>query len=145
MPHLHHGSNPRPPGAALALALTLAALSGGCDTVDDRPASWSYLHTAVIAPACATAGCHSAASAVAGLDLSTRTGAFNLLTGRICGAPPGPTDPPGNFVFAGSPERSKLVHLLRGDDVRGMPPDQPLADVEIELVERWILEGASCE
>ena len=127
------------------IVVSLAALLGGCDTVDDRPASWSYLHTAVIAPACTTAGCHSPAAALAGLDLSSRTGAYNLLTGRICGADPQPSDPPGNFVFAGSPERSKLVHLLRGDNVRAMPPDQPLPDVEIELVERWILEGASCD
>jgi hypothetical protein len=127
------------------IVLSLAALLGACDAADDRPASWSYLHTAVIAPACATAGCHSPAVAIAGLDLSSRTGAYNLLTGRICGVPPRPTDPPGNFVFAGSPERSKLMHLLRGDDVRGMPPDQPLPAVEIELFERWILEGAPCD
>lgn len=127
------------------IVLTVAALCGGCDSADDRPASWSYLHTAVIAPACATAGCHSPAAAIAGLDLSSRAGAYNLLTGRICGADPSPLDPPGNFVFPGAPERSKLVHLLRGDQVRGMPPDQPLPDVEIELVERWILEGAPCD
>lgn len=134
----------RRPPVAVSL-LPLLALAGACDTADDRPAAWTYLHAAVIAPSCATAGCHSEHAAIAGVDLATRTGAYTVLTGRICDAPPTPTDPPGNFVFAGSPERSKLMYLLRGEDVRVMPPDQPLPDVEIELVERWILEGALCD
>lgn len=128
-----------------ALALALASAVGACDGADDRPASWAYLHPAVIAPSCATASCHSQLAALAGLDLSSRTGAYTVLTGRICGEPPRPVDPPGNFVFAGSPERSKLMYLLRGEQVRVMPPDQPLPEVEIELVERWILEGAACD
>ena len=132
------------PALSTAVALTVAAALAACDAADDRPASWGYLHPAVIAPACATAGCHSQRAAQAGVDLSTRTGAYSVLTGRICGEHT-PVDPPGNYVFAGSPERSKLMYLLRGDDVRVMPPDQPLAAVEIELVERWILEGAACE
>ncbi len=133
------------PALTPAFALAVAAALGACDAADDRPASWGYLHPAVIAPACATAGCHSQLAAQAGLDLSTRTGAYTVLTGRICGEPPRPEDPPGNYVFAGSPEHSSLMYRLRGDNVRVMPPDQPLADVEIELVERWILEGAACE
>ncbi len=143
-----HAAVPRAPSrwpTSVTLALAAAALAAGCDTADDRPASWSYLHTAVSAPACATAGCHSKHAALAGIDLSSVTGSYTFLTGRICGEPPRPNDPPGNFVFAGSPERSKLMYLLRGDNVRVMPPDQPLPAVEIELVERWILEGAPCE
>lgn len=124
--------------------LLLAAL-GACDAAEDRPATWSYLHPAVIAPSCATAGCHSKHAALAGLDLSNAEGSYVLLTGRICGEPPRSIDPPGNFVFPGSPERSKLMYQLRGAEVRVMPPDQPLPEVEIALVERWILEGAPCE
>lgn len=125
--------------------LTLVVGLAGCDAADDRPATWSYLHPAVIAPACATAGCHSQHAALAGLDLSNADGAYTFLTGRICGEPPRPIDPPGNYVFAGAPERSQLVYLLRGDDVRVMSPDQPLPAVEVALIERWILEGATCE
>ena len=131
--------------ARLVVASALGAAGAGCETVDDRPATWSYLHPAVLEPACATAGCHSQQAARAGVDLSTRTGAYTVLTGRICGAPPRPGDPPGNFVFAGAPEHSKLLYLLRGEDVRVMPPEQPLPDAEIALVERWILDGAACD
>ena len=144
--HPVHPRARRPCPAAFAFAFAFALAAGGaCDVADDRPAAWPYLHAAVIAPSCATAGCHSQHAALAGIDLSTRTGAYTFLTGRICGEPARPQDPPGNFVFAGSPERSKLMYLLRGEDVRVMPPDQPLPGVEVELIERWILEGASCE
>ena len=35
---------------------------------DDRPASWTYVHAAVIAPNCATSNCHSDLAATAGAD-----------------------------------------------------------------------------
>jgi hypothetical protein len=127
---------------ALALAVVCAT---ACADVDDRPTDWRYLHTAIVAPACATAGCHSAAAATAGLDLSTATGAYTYLTGRICGEPVGPGAPPRNYVTPGSPEFSQLVYQLRGAGRDRMPPDGALPEVEIALIERWILEGAPCE
>jgi len=116
-----------------------------CDGVEQRPASWSYIHPSIIEPSCATASCHSNPSALAGLDLSMRENAYAFLVGRTCEAPPHPGDAPGNFVFPYEPERSRLMYLLRGDQTRVMPPDIPLPDVEIELIERWILEGAPCD
>ncbi len=97
-------------------------------------------------PSCATAGCHSTLSALEGLDLSTADGAYAYLTGRVCGAPEMPGTPVGNFVRPGQPESSRLMYMLRGvgtDDV--MPPDVPLPDAEIAIIERWILEGATCD
>lgn len=135
----------QPPRSCIATSLPLAVALLACDSADDRPATWSYVHPAIVAPACATAGCHSRHAALAGLDLSSADGAYTFLTGRICGEPARPIDPPGNYVFAGAPERSQLVYLLRGDQVRVMPPDQPLPEVEIALIERWILEGATCD
>lgn len=117
----------------------------GCDTVDDRPASWSYVHSAILRPSCATAACHSELGSQAGIDLSTPAAAYVFLTGRVCGAPSLPGEPPGNFVSPGHPEASQLMYLLRGDQIAIMPPDVPLPDVEIAIVERWILEGATCE
>ncbi|MBK9035695.1 MAG: hypothetical protein IPL61_31340 [Myxococcales bacterium] len=127
--------------AALALALALAA----CETADDRPASWAYVHTAVLEPACATAGCHSRATARAAVDLSTSASAYAVLVGRVCGAPVLPGDPIGNFVRPGHPESSRLMYLLRGERTTIMPPDVPLPDGEIAVIERWILEGATCD
>lgn len=117
----------------------------GCASLDDRPADWSYVHPAVIAPACATAGCHSTPTALAGLDLSSATGAYTYLTGRICGEPIAPGSPPRNYVDPGSPQYSTLIYQLRGIGRDRMPPDLPLPELEIQLVERWIAEGATCE
>jgi hypothetical protein len=121
--------------------LLVATAIAGCAQVDDRPADWGYVHTAIIAPACATVGCHSTAAATAGIDLSTPTTAYTFLTGRICGQPIGP----GNYVVPGSPTFSTLVYQLRGTARTRMPPDNPLPEVEIQLIEQWIAEGALCE
>jgi hypothetical protein len=127
-----------PTAAVLALA--------ACDGAEDRPSDWNYVHTAILRPSCATAACHSGLSAVGGLDLSTPDSAYAFLTGRVCGAPPQPGDPAGNFVRPGQPESSQLVWMLRGEGTAlVMPPDVPLPDVEIAIIERWILEGATCD
>lgn len=131
--------------AAAALA-PLAALVAACDTAEDRSAAWGYVHTAIIRPSCATAACHSHLSSAGGLDLGSADHAYTFLTGRVCGAPPHDADPIGNFVRPGQPESSQLVWMLRGEGTSlVMPPDTPLPDVEIAIIERWILEGATCD
>jgi len=124
------------------LIVALAA----CDVAEDRPAEWSYIHAAIIGPSCATSSCHSRISSVAGMDLSTPARAYALLTGRTCGAPPlagevGPEYIEDRFmaVLRGRGARSN------GDETLLMPPDQPLADVEIELIARWVAAGAPCD
>jgi len=130
---------------ALLVAALAAAVSSACEDGSERPAEWRYIHAAILRPECATAGCHSRLTALAGLDLSTQESAYTFLVGRVCGAPAHPNDPPGNYVFPGEPERSELLARLRGEHVDVMPPDGPLPAVEIDLIERWILEGASCD
>lgn len=120
-------------------------LSTSCDSADDRAASWTYVHAAILRPSCTSSACHSKLGSRAGVDLSTPDAAYLLLTGRGCDAPGLPGEPPGNFVRPGHPESSKLMYLLRGEGGSIMPPDVPLPDVEIEIVERWILEGATCD
>lgn len=114
-------------GTALGLAVGVA---GCADDRDERPASWSYISVAIIVPNCGTVGCHSRHTATYGLQLDTREGAYSDLVG-------------GNFVVPGRPDASKLVHLLRGDEVlTQMPPDNPLPAADLDLIERWILDGA---
>ena len=126
----------------LALAAVLAI--GGCGE-DDRPASFEYIHTAFLAPNCATASCHSEAVSQAGVRLHTVEAAYTMLVGRPCDADDLDEQAERNFVDPGHPERSRLMYLLRGEEVRkAMPPDRLLPEPDIELIERWILEGASC-
>lgn len=139
----------------LAVALSLA----GCGSASDpRPASWSYVSAAILAPSCATASCHGRAAAVSGLDFSDADRGFTSLTGLwIWIVDPSGTVANGcrkvggtvvcqrehrSLVVPFDPAQSRLVHLLRAQGAPRMPPDRPLAEADIRLVESWILHGA---
>lgn len=127
-------------------ALAALVVLAGCDTLEERPATdWDYIHTAILRPSCATAACHSETTVQSGLDLSTREAAYESLVRRPCGSTEIPTYEHGVNVDPGHPERSALMSWLRGEYTDTMPPDMKLPAVEIEAIERWILEGAPCE
>lgn len=126
-------------GATAVLALACAAL-GACQDVDDRPATWSYIHATIIAPNCTTSNCHTDISQAAGISFDDPDESCACLTTSTCG-----NRLDAGFVVAGDLESSKLWYLLRGEEIRRMPPDVPLPDIEIEIVERWIQEGAECD
>ena len=131
-----------------ALGLVLATMLGGgtgCVDADDRSIRWPALHATIVGPSCATAGCHGTGGAAGGIDLQDPEVAYAQLTGRVCGAPALPGEPPGNYVWPGDPGRSRLLSLLRADQAPLMPPDRPLATPEIDLLEAWILSGAPCD
>src|SRR5687767_535307 len=90
---------------------------------DERPASWSYIHAAIIAPRCATASCHSDLGRAKTLSFSDRDEAFEYIK-----------DDDNYFT---------LTDLLKGVrvDLPRMPPDQPLPAADIVLIERWNAEG----
>jgi hypothetical protein len=100
----------------------------GCVEVEDRSTDWNYLHAAIIEPSCATAGCHSAWTQVFDMDLSTPEHACDALTMQR--------------------DVRSMVTLINGEgagDWPLMPPDGPLPPADIELLERWVTDGASCE
>ena len=138
---------PRPMSSTLRGGLAVAALMAflaGCGD-DDRPASFEYIQVTIIGPSCATASCHSAENAQAGIRLHDVASSYSILTGRACGGPDVGEQAPRNYVDPGNPERSRLMYLLLGLEVRlPMPPDRALPGGDIDLVERWILEGARC-
>lgn len=113
--------------------------------VDERPADWDYIQTGILRPNCATGACHSKTTVQSGLDLSTRDSAYESLVRRPCGSTDPPADERGVNVDPGHPETSPLVSWLRGDYNATMPPDLPLPPIEIDAIERWILDGAPCD
>lgn len=115
--------------ARWALALAPLALATAC-TGDpaERPATWSYLHAAIVAPSCATSSCHTARVQTAGVALDEAGAAYDALIER-------------RFVVPGDPS-SALMPLLEGDERRLMPPDAPLPAADVELIRIWIEEGA---
>jgi hypothetical protein len=114
--------------AAVAAALALAATSCGSAT-DDRPARWSFISATIMEPSCATVNCHSAITHQGGVDLSARAIGYQSLV-------------PTFFVFPGDPENSPVVHLMNAVGSIRMPPDNPLPEADIELIEKWIADGA---
>ena len=129
---------------AAGASCVLLFLAAGCGTEDDRPPTFTYVYETVIAHNCATIGCHNSFRQTAGLQFNTKTGAYLGLTGTACND--NDEYEANNFVVAGRPDSSQVIHMMRGDDVaRRMPPDRGISSVDIALVEDWILEGAKCD
>ena len=140
-----------------ATALAVLALLPGCGDAE-RPATWAYISPVIFQPNCATGSCHSPAAAVDGLDFSTPDTGYSSLTrlwswvadpsmdGQAgCGHASGTIVCEKQFrplVTPYDPSQSRLVSVLRGRDAPRMPPDRPLDEADIRLVERWILNGA---
>lgn len=122
------------------ILISCATLALACGS-DDRPASWSYLHEAIIRPNCATVSCHTGENATAGLRLQETDQAYANLTGLPCGSAEAGEQ---SFVSPGAPEFSRLTELLRGSNIT-MPPDRLLSIQDVELVEEWIAGGAPCD
>ena len=116
-----------------------------CGT-DDRPASWAFIHAAIIKPNCATVSCHSDGNAQANIRLHSRQAAYLALVEDDCDAvAPDPTVN-RSYVNATAPDSSFLMELLLGDNVkRSMPPDRLLPLADVELIEAWITAGALCD
>jgi hypothetical protein len=129
-------------GSKLLVASVVVVL-GGCGAVEDeRAPAWGYISPVIMQPNCATASCHNTASAAAGLDFSSNERGWNSL--RTLKLPQrGMTAPkPRPMVTPFNPDQSRLVNMLRASGARRMPPDRPLAEADIVLVEQWILNGA---
>ena len=139
--------------------MSAVGLGAGCiGGSDSRPATWSDVSAAITEPNCATIACHSRAAAVAGLDFSSAARGFTSLTGLWAWI----VDPTGTsdqgcravdgtmvcqrearpLVTPFDPDQSRLIQLLRARDGSRMPPDRLLPEVDIRLVEAWILAGA---
>jgi len=131
----------------VALALGVLGTAAGCGkAADDRPATWSYVSTAILQPNCATANCHSALAQRASVDLSTREAGYHSLVDR-------------HFVIARDTvlgdggaalltddqrvERSQVINLMHAQGNLRMPPDMPLPETDIQLVASWIRNGAA--
>jgi hypothetical protein len=135
----------------------LMGLASGCSTTDDRSFVWGYLSPVIFQPTCATSSCHSREAAVAGLDFSDPDRGYASLTeGTVWVPTPSGDAANGCREFDGAifcpharplvvphnPAQSRVVAMLRARNAPRMPPDRPLAEVDIELIERWILDGA---
>lgn len=112
------------------LVVAAAAMIGCGSATDDRPAKWSFISATITEPSCATVNCHSAIANRAAVDLHDRATGYSDLINR-------------GFVIPGDTTGSSaLLWLMRGQGSLRMPPDAPLPEADITLIERWI---ASCQ
>ena len=108
-----------------ALALVLAAC-GVDPSEDDRPRTMDYITSAVLKPYCGNAQCHSSFRQAANRAYDLVSEACKSLTGD---------------VIPGDPDGSMLIQVtLRTID--RMPYDQPLPNVERDLIADWITINA---
>ncbi len=83
---------------------------------------------------CAVAGCHTGTTASAGMRLDAGFAYDNLLN---------PTPPTSPRVIPKDPARSLLVQRIEGTITPRMPLGRdPLPQAQIDLIKRWISEGA---
>src|SRR5262245_50571879 len=99
----------------LALAVGVAACG---EEQDERPASFQYIATYILAPSCGTVSCHSKQTHIKDLEFDSLDGAWDAI------------QTVGDFT-----------DVLRGDPFQ-MPPDQPMPEADIQLIQRWFDEGA---
>jgi hypothetical protein len=140
-----HNVEPVTPKWIHVLVVSSVALIG-CGGEEDRPPVWSYVSPAIIQPNCATSSCHSRGAAVAGLDLSTTKDGyeslFNQKLAPVMGALATRPQVTRRLVTPGNPTESRIINMMRAYGAVRMPPDRPLSEADIRLVEQWILAGA---
>lgn len=107
--------------------LVCLLLSGACGTSpDDRPATVNVIALEILAPTCGQVQCHSSTTKLEGLAFDTLEGAKESLR---------------DLVGVGG-TRDELIGVLTADGEERMPPDSPLAEQDIALIEAWIANGA---
>jgi len=115
--------------------LVVAALAlAGCGTTEDaRPKTLEYITVTILQPSCGNAQCHSSFRRAEDYAFDTVEEARDSISTY-------------NLVIPGDAEGSLLYQTLispGGDgNTSRMPYDQPIADVDIELIHSWINAGA---
>jgi hypothetical protein len=122
----------RAPWLTLFGAVALAG-SVGCQQVDNRPAEWAYISEngyASLTQLWVWVPFAPDAATPSGLPCGVSNGT------KVCEEQHRP------LVTPYDPAGSRVVNMLRARNAPRMPPDRPLPELDIELVERWILNGA---
>jgi hypothetical protein len=115
-----------------SLVVPLAFASACGTTTDDRPVTADYVIDAVLVPYCGRGGCHSSATRARNLAFDTVPDSIAAMQSTQRGQ---------KLVVRGDPTHSRLFTILT-DSGRAMPPDVPLPQTDIDLIQRWIADGA---
>ena len=81
--------------------------------------------------------CHSAITHQGGVDLSAREIGWKTLVGSNSDG-----GAQTYYVYPNYPQYSPVVNLMNAEGSIRMPPDNPLSQADILLIESWIAAGA---
>lgn len=113
----------------LAAAIAMAACA---QTDNDRPKTLPYITEAILQPNCAQDVCHSSFRMAKGYAFDTVAMTQRSLT-------PSASSP--SIVNPAEPE-SSLLYTVLTRKIKRMPYDAPLPQKDIDLILRWIQDGA---
>jgi hypothetical protein len=103
--------------------LLMAALVSACGTTpDERPATLEVVTLEVLKPSCGQVQCHSTTTARSGYAFDTVDAARTTFQMQLS---------PG-----------ELSYVIHQKSEFQMPPDWPLAQQDIDLVDAWVTAGA---
>lgn len=109
------------------LAVAAAVASAACSQTDnDRPATLPYITEAILQPSCAQDVCHSSYTRTKGYAFDTVAAARQSLRPIV------------NFD---DPD-SSLLYTVLVRQIKRMPYDAPLPQKDIDLIRRWLEDGA---
>jgi hypothetical protein len=117
--------------------------SSSPDADPNAPVSFTTIQTQVFTISCTFSGCHSADSPQQGMNLTAGSAYANLVV--VPSVELADLGTAENRVTPGQPGQSYVVEKLQGSPPRSgvqMPVGQPLDSARIDLVVRWIQEGA---
>jgi hypothetical protein len=108
--------------------LLMAALLPACGTTpDDRPATVEVISLEILAPTCGQVQCHSTTTRLEDLAFDTFDASRDSLR---------------DMGVTRSPTRNQLWEVLQGGGEERMPPDSPLNDQDMALIQTWLQAGA---
>jgi phosphate uptake regulator len=116
------------------LVLVAAVALAACTQSDnDRPATLEYITEAILQPNCGQYTCHSSFRRAKGYAFDTIAAAQASLA---------PTDPGAAQVINKSDPAASFLYQVLIRKVKRMPYDAPLPQKDIDLILKWIEDGA---
>lgn len=114
----------------------IVVLVAACGTEpDSRPATLEVVTLTVLAPSCGQVQCHSSSTMrEKDYEFDTVEGAREALGTNGLKV--------NEAVARGLPLENDLMNVINADGLDRMPPDSPLADEDIVLIESWLVAGA---
>jgi len=111
------------------LVLVAAAVTAACDQTDNnRPATLEYITEAILQPSCSQSVCHSSYKQEFGYAFDTVDAARKSIL--------------NNGLITPSDSTASQLYLVLIRTQKRMPYDAPLPDKDIELIKKWIDDGA---